>query len=818
MAAHKSVFDQYLCNDIYNALDTGNYTLAVSKADQVLRQKNIPLAGALRSFALLQLDREEEAHSQIGRILTLNLDTTVLATLAMVMPRLGMSKQLAELYILASDAHPKDQKLAKEALTALVKAGMYQRAQQLLLKEFKSKKDSESYWRYLQLAVLHSQTLKLPGSKLALTVAQRLVKDYPVQADQFTEETLFLYLRFHILLGDEHLKFALQLLDQPKPMELIKNSVGLQFLQREAWEACKQHERILNDCRVHIVNGDRNWAVIEYFVQLLVQEALQKDSRELNTDGIATLVEAAEKDQWNDRGSFLGVLELCRHAREAKLSEAFLKSYNLDLLELVVKYCSRFDSRATCFEDIRPYLIALSESQRKNLHAKVPQKQDLTSEEGITRCVNWQKIVCLLDLNAGTSNPCGQMLSCFIESLRHARLPNTEMQYADDLLLLAMYSGTDASDEEGQFFAALVAYFGVSESSRAYFARILLIRLLLQLGAVNFASKQFKALGLKAVQWDTASFFGLDRNTAFGGSIFQANLGYYNDNLRAFYAQSQSELPDVISRAFNNNKFSQISGLCEFERCVNYSVTRAIVDLDIIRAKIVTQQLSGASMRQATSTVKRIVTAAEQDAFHDQRDYSLIPSFNDRGGQVIQSLLHNRPVRGAYYIKAMSNIIGLYLDLDIVEQYEGSEELTLAESNLVHLAAKLRRSKDDATKTNTALYGFLQNTSHPFDTLHTAWIGIEGVHIASKIIKSDTEQNKSLPSSVIDCVMKIEQKLLSKIGDKSAPIDLDRLRKKISQDQVFGKTSDLIPTVCKERAENLKEVSKVYRDIYRTHK
>ena len=160
MAAHKSVFDQYLCNDIYNALDTGNYTLAVGKADQVLRQKNIPLAGALRSFALLQLDREEEAQDQIESILTLNLDTSVLATLAMVMPRLSMSKQLAELYTLASDAHPKDQKLAQETSVALVKAGMYQRAQQVLLKEFKARKDPESYWRYLQLAVLHvSDTL-----------------------------------------------------------------------------------------------------------------------------------------------------------------------------------------------------------------------------------------------------------------------------------------------------------------------------------------------------------------------------------------------------------------------------------------------------------------------------------------------------------------------------------------------------------------------------------------------------------------------------------------------------------------------------------
>lgn len=155
MAGRRNVLDQYRCSTIYDALETGNYPLALSKADQLLRNGPFPLASALRCIALLQMGREEETHKQVDQLLRGNIDVGVLTPLSLVMPRIGLGNKLAELYVLASQAHPKDEALAEDALTALLKARMYQRAQQLLLKQFRSSNDRKSFWRYLQVALLH---------------------------------------------------------------------------------------------------------------------------------------------------------------------------------------------------------------------------------------------------------------------------------------------------------------------------------------------------------------------------------------------------------------------------------------------------------------------------------------------------------------------------------------------------------------------------------------------------------------------------------------------------------------------------------------
>lgn len=716
MSARGSVFDQYRCSDIYNALDTGNYSLALTKADHLLRKGFMPLAGALRSIALLQMGREEEAEVQVNQLLQGKLDSGVLAPLSLVMPRIGMSQKLAELYLLASQAHPKDLELAEEAMSALLKAHMYQRAQQLLLKQFREKKDDQSYWRYLQVAVLHvrvsltqSQQLKPPGSVLALNVAQRLVKDYPVDDNKLTEETLSLYLRFYLLLGKNHLASALPLLETPAAKRLVENSLGIQFLLREAWEVTGNFDRVLHDCRQRISNGDRNWAVISLYIRTLILESKKTNSSKLSYEEVATLIDAAEKDHWTNRGSFLGVLETFRLARNAKISTECMTERGLVYINLLIKYYSQFSTRASCFEDVQPYLVSLNVSEQEAFDEAINQSpQSLTTEDGVVRCVNFEKVQYLLKPDLETFNESSRLLKKYITSLEHMRFPDTEMQLGDDLILLTACKNLVSSDIKELISAATITKFGVIQSKRAYHLRLLYVRLLLQLGAIKPAFEQFCALGLKAVQWDTAAHYGLDRNTAFGGSLTSLYQREYTSHLKKFYSQSQIEVPDVIGQAFMNNKFSQISSLCEFDHRVNTSCSRALIELDLIRGKLIEQDLVDDEKAQAIKIVNHHVSLMREGSFSDQRDHSLISCFSAKKWTPVNQAVSCGPLRADSWIMAFLEVLSLVLDLEPPTQNSDDTQLTDAELALVTLARSLRSTESILDALNTESETFFQ--------------------------------------------------------------------------------------------------------------
>ena len=209
MAAKGNVFDQYKCIEVYDALDSGQYGVAVNKADALLASGPFPLARALKTVALFRQHRHDEAEREVDQLLGGSVDLNVLSPLGFVLPRMGKAKQLADLYMAASQAHPQDEELADGALLVLIKAGMFQRALQLILKRFRTSKDPRDFWRYVQVAVLHAQHVKPPSSKLTLDVALRLIKEQKLNEHSFTPETLSLYLHFFSLLDHTQLREAL---------------------------------------------------------------------------------------------------------------------------------------------------------------------------------------------------------------------------------------------------------------------------------------------------------------------------------------------------------------------------------------------------------------------------------------------------------------------------------------------------------------------------------------------------------------------------------------------------------------------------------
>lgn len=758
MAAKGNVFDQYKCIEVYDALDNGQYGVAVNKADALLASGPFPLARALKTLALFRQRRRHEAEREADQLLAGSVDLNVLSPLGFVLPRIGRARQLADLYMAASQAHPQDEELADGALLVLIKAGMFQRALQLILKRFRTSKDPRDFWRYIQVAVLHAQHVKPPSSKLTLDIALRLVKEQKLNEYSFTPETLSLYLHFFSLLGNNQLREALDLLNKPPIQDMVNKNLGIQFQVRECWKALDNQASLLKDCRTRIQDGDRNWAVISQFVSSSVSRGA------LAEEDVKVMLDAAEQDEWKDRGSFLGVLELCRMTLDAKLP----LPNGIDYTKLVTNYVMRFSSKLTCFDDIRPHLGALSTFPDM---PHVP----LTSETLISQRINAEKMALFFDHGASAED----LLQAYTESLEHVREPSTEMQPGDDLALLAVYATlAKSSSIENLTQAAAIASYACEKSKRAYKLRLLLIRLLLRLGCPKLAVYHFDALELKAVQLDTMSHYLLDRNASFGGS-HAADVGnHWEGGIKDFYELSAFEVPEALGRAFLNGKFSQVSDLRDFYDCIEGSYARLILLVDMLCSKFVTQDLVDAERDYAVEQIQYIFDMIHADRLSDQRDTHLLPWINKTHRAHLESVLSCGPLRKKQWLKAMLEILSVALRTPSASTDISTDELTGPERALLELACAVKQGADWAASFFEQTYTFASQATVPFEMLHAAWSGIMGLRLLEAVGEDTNKDIKDLLGPVAASALTNIHNLLTKEMEKNTHVNLsERLGK-----------------------------------------
>ena len=789
MAAKGNVFDQYKCIEVYDALDSGQYGVAVNKADALLASGPFPLARALKTVALFRQHRHDEAEREVDQLLGGSVDLNVLSPLGFVLPRMGKAKQLADLYMAASQAHPQDEELADGALLVLIKAGMFQRALQLILKRFRTSKDPRDFWRYVQVAVLHAQHVKPPSSKLTLDVALRLIKEQKLNEHSFTPETLSLYLHFFSLLDHTQLREALDLLTKPPIQDMVDKNLGIQFQVRECWKALEDQDSLLNDCRTRIQSGDRNWAVISQFVSSSVARG------SLAEEDVTLLLHAAAQDEWRDRGSFLGVLELCRLALDAKQS----LPDGVDYANLVTNYVERFASKLTCFDDIRPHLAALHKTP------DVPH-QPLTSETSITQRINAEKIALFFEQGASADD----LLQAYIESLEHVHEPSTEMQPGDDLALLAVYvTLAKSSSVENLIQAAAIASYACEKSARAYKLRLLLIRLLLRLGCLKLAVYHFDALELKAVQLDTMPHYLLDRNASFGGS-HAADVGnHWEGGIKDFYELSAFEVPEALGRAFLNGKFSQVSDLCDFYDCVEGSYARLILLVDMLCSKFVTQDLVDSERDHAVKLLQYIFDMIQADRLSDQRDTHLLPWINETQKTHLESVLSCGPLRKKQWLKAMLEILSVALPTPSAPTDISSDVLTGPEGALLDLARALREGTNLAAPSFfEQMHTYASQATAPFEMLHAAWTGIMGLRLLEAVGEGTNKDIKDLLGPVAGSALSNIHDLLIKEMDKNIHVNLI--------ERLGASGLAFIQDVDSGRKDALKDALRPYQAVLRT--
>lgn len=753
-----SILDQYRCAPVYDALDAGNNRVAISKADELIRAGNaIQLARALKSVALVRTGAFAEARKICDEIVRGRIDMNVLSPLALVLTHVDRLPQLAELLLSASEASPKDKKLADDALVALVKARMYQRALQELLRRVRTFKEPRDFWRYIQVALLHAKQLKPPGSKLALQIALRVINEQNIDTEHFSDEVLWLYLSFYKEFGAAKLSEALGVIRVPAVQKLVESSLLLQFLRRECWEILGDWEAIAADCTARIRSGDRNWAVIT----ASVAAATRRDTKALD-EAVEVLVAAAEQDKWSNRGSFMGVLELYNAAQNAGLpTESITHRTSHTFVELLCSFYRRFCTKASCFEDVFPYFKTLGDADASVVE-RVAQENITTcaNADGIQRRVNAEKILIVrADVSFELAmHKSAELLRAYVESLAHARLPDTEMQLGDDLPLLAIYYlllGGRADDPGVINMAAGIAAFGCAMSKHAYKLRIVLVRFLLRLGCPQLAYEHFQKLCIKAVIGDTLSHYFLDRNAAFGGSGTHQVEDLWYFTVDPFFRASKVELPEVIGHAFTNGKFSQVTDLTAFDTKVQSSFTLAQVELDMLRAKIASDNLIDAEIPGILEMLMRINRTIENSTIDDHRDMSLLPSLRIKEEESLFRLSQFGPLRDVAWIQTMTEYLTNALQHRTSSSSPPAQSLTASEAGLVQLFNSTGRNEALDTFFNS-INKDIESSGYGIALLHASWIMLEGYRIMALCSTQEHDQQKAVTERFIQQAKRLD--------------------------------------------------------------
>ncbi len=367
------------CGPIYNAIDTGNNSLAVRHADKVLQsQPDLALALALKALALVRSGKRDEANPICTKLVARGLrpgEDNALNPLTWTLGRLGRTDDEVTVLEAAVKSNPNDESLARLAFFALTKNQAFQKAQQLALKMHKTftgrnrakgRFVEEYFWWSILSYLLLARDPKAPGAALALPLSQRMVEKQietkPLGLND--EEALCLLLQVLIRQGKKKDAFDLIAAEGSVGHTLCDRNLSLEFTRTDLAKELENWTFVEESCWTRIDSGSRNWAHFTGFLD--AAEKLGKDHLVAAQKKINVLlsVKGATKDR-----SIRSPSSRCSASVDVGDQDA-----EAQLAAKVVSYFDQFASKACCHEDLLPYLSVLSASSRASVSERLREK------------------------------------------------------------------------------------------------------------------------------------------------------------------------------------------------------------------------------------------------------------------------------------------------------------------------------------------------------------------------------------------------------------------------------------------------------------
>ena len=773
------------CGPIYNAIDTGNNTLAVRHADKILQsQPDLALASALKALALVRSGRHDDASAVCTQLITRGLrkgEDNALTPLTWTLGRLGRTQDEITLLEAAVKNNPHDQDLARQTFFALIKGQAFQKAQQLALKmhkSFSARKQNkgrfadEYFWWSILAYLLLARDPKAPGAALALPLSQRMIEKQietkPLGLND--EEALCLLLQVLIRQGKKKDAFDLVAAEGSVGHTLCDRNLSLEFTRTDLARELEDWKYVEESCRARIDSGSRNW--VHFTGYLDAAEKLGKDHLVAAQKKINVLLSI--KGATKDRSVRLAELEVVRKRLASGDQEA-----DAQLNAKVLSYFDQFASKACCHEDLLPYVRVLSAESKASLADQLKEKVrplpiknelDLRTNISIAKISRTVQSASTLTEESEAALS-ASLLQQYIDGLSvGASLPDTEMQPADDLALLGAQALLSAYRLSGGKLAYLyqtiaLLEFALTKSKKGYQLRMLLIRAYTLAGAFDRASIHYGLIGLKSVQADTLSHLISERCSSFSAipsTSTKVDDGLYKMVVRtlstsqAIYDENATSTPDMISKALEHGIYSRVEEFVEFGEALERSLQRQVLRLEEARSHLHNRQNFKDEGTRASfeAGIEKAVTAVKKDlavGTSDQRDFEVLVNFQPLGTPSVEELTQVGPRVDAGWVRSIASTLSSPL--------AGSEEsaseadlknLTAAERALVQLVSGARSGPVDvqalvalleSTKASVRTLVDAETANHTVravDVVHESGVSLEAVYHLHSYLDDET--------------------------------------------------------------------------------
>ncbi|CAD6888654.1 unnamed protein product [Tilletia laevis] len=641
------------CASIYRAFEARNLSRAVVEADKLIKkQPALHLASALKALALAQLRKNREANAVCDHLLGLKQTFSPAVVLPLTHALSSLDRDLDQVHVLdaTSKAHPEAEDVADQCFSALIKAKLYQRAQQTAQRMHKAfKKDLYFWWSIQAYELLASRQPQAQGAALALPLCERMITQH-LKAKPLTgksDELVHLYLTILHKAGKD--KQALEILSPSSEVgtQLCKRSLALELMRRELWSTTGAWAQLREEAKSKLNAGERDWA----YVYALCQSSAKLDQAANAQAGCPSLKEARQFLQerlYSDGFTRVGSLAYLESFAQQRLLSAD-KSLSTDTQSIIrtaiEAHLDAFGNKACGAGDVMPYLLELlSTSELEALHNKFMDEfkpfdgRDSTADE-LARQITSIRLLQAIEARtqAASSFHATDFASRYIAGLPvGASLPETEGQPADELGMLTaqrLLSESPNGDLATAIESAAFLLYTCQRSKKGYRLRVFLVKILLQLGLFTKATDHWDHLKAAFIQHDTLGHLILDRASVFGhiGGVDAAEVTERLRLARTVYTSNDKDTNEMVQVAFQNGTFSKIEEVVDFGQRVDRSLSRQIYRLEQAKLALTghdgsAQPSASGALASVRSNVEAVLDTLREGPLCDQRDFTVLPA------------------------------------------------------------------------------------------------------------------------------------------------------------------------------------------------
>ncbi|KAG6810186.1 hypothetical protein H0H92_012950 [Tricholoma furcatifolium] len=625
---------------VYDALDTGSNKSAILTCNKLLKKNpKHALLKALKALALVRSQKIEESLIVCDEVLeTKPTDDGVLSTMMHVLRALNRQNDMVNMFEEAFKQHPTNEELGAQAFFANVRAGRWKSAQQIATRMYKQFQDDRLlYWNVMTAVLQANEPTTPPDMRTILyKLAHRIITSSPTPSYQNSDRFhLHLSILRELKLYDE----AHKLLDSDIGKAICLTSLSCNEIRRDIWRlrGMTKEEGDLATSRI-VDSKDRNWleflSVLDStFSYTTTTETPDEDCLQHVAKTQELFTRIAEEDGPKDRSAALALLELEKRAHAHGISKDSER-----LVVLMQDYFTLVGDKACCFEDLKPYLSLDANQMSKWKSFLRDTSSTFSNPQELQRVINSHKLLrhTLTDSELNVEAETARVTIYVEQYLRGLELgknlPATELQYADDLALLASNTLVNlwqlTSDERHLTSAVTLLEFAQTKSRQSFQFRLLLVRLYHLLGTPTLALEHYRAMGVKQVQNDTLSHFLLSRASTFSLAPV-GDITWSSECLEStqIYLSNTQETTDFIVRAFTTEKYSQIPEFINFEDRLENSLQRDIVKLEHLRIRLSHEQQVPTDVIDSELIELKFIF---ERAHHDNRDFDIISNYQPK--------------------------------------------------------------------------------------------------------------------------------------------------------------------------------------------